>query len=112
MSADNTPAVEPLVRVYNKRAHHIQTGPHKAAPSAFATVPKSVADAWMKQWPVGIVEAAVAQREINGAAAEAAQLREQAAAKDKRIAELEAQLARPAPASGKRGGRQSGADLV
>jgi hypothetical protein len=106
MPAENTPAVEPLVRVYNKRGHTITVGTAKIPPQSFGTVPQSVAQALMKQWPAGVVEASVAQAEVGGAVAEANALRERVAALEKENAALKA-------ASGvKRGGRQAGADLV
>lgn len=106
MPADNTPAVEPLVRVYNKRAHHITVGSSKIAPQSFGTVPQSVASALMKQWPEGVVEAAVAQQEIGGAHAEANILRERVAALEKENTALKA-----APAS-KKSGRSASTDVV
>lgn len=83
-------AAEPLVRVYNKRGHTLIHGKHRAVAQAFSTVPKTVAELWMKQFPDGVVEASEAQKEINGAAAEASELREKLAAALKQIAALEA----------------------
>ena len=103
---DATTQAEPLVRIYNKRAHSIIAGPHKAAPSAFSTVPRSIADAWMKQWPDGVVEASEAQKELNGANAELEVLRA-------RVAELEKENAAIKSKSDKKGGKPAaGAELV
>ena len=82
------PAIK-TVRIFN-RASKLYTHRHEgvdyhAHPSTFADVPQGVADKWMQMFPEDIVEAAVAQKEINGSAAEAAGLRE-------KVAELETEL--------------------
>lgn len=110
MPADNTPAkepvTEPIVRIYNKRAHSIDGGKGaKVAAASFATVPKAVADAWMKQWPDHIVLASEAIQEVNGANAQAETLREE---NEKLKKELEALKAKPV----KGDKTKTGADLV
>ena len=87
---------EPLIRIYNKRAHSIDGGPNaKVGPASFATVPESVAKAWMKQWPEGVVTAADAQRQVTGATAEANEAKAKLAEAEKRIADLESKLGKP-----------------
>lgn len=94
MSDSNTQSVvEPLVRIYNKRAHTLTHGKHKAVAQAFSTISKSVAEGWMKQFPGEIVDASTAQKEINGATAEAQELREKLAAAQKQVEVLEAKPA-------------------
>ena len=85
---------EESVRVYNRSTrqtfqHEVKVGDdikkYAAPPSSFATVPRSVADRWMRLFPEVVIEAAVAQRELGGATAELNAARKQ-------IADLEAQL--------------------
>ncbi len=88
MSAE-TPAKVASVRVYNRSARHFIHGEHRAPPNSFVTVPKDVADRWYRLFPDEVVEAATAQQEINGSAAEVVSLKEQLVKAEARVAELE-----------------------
>jgi hypothetical protein len=77
---------DPSVRVYNRSSRAFIHGLHVLSGASFATVPKSVADTWIKLFPIDVVEASVAQKELGGLGAVVAEQKT-------RIAELEAKLA-------------------
>lgn len=80
--------VDEMVRVYNKSAQQtFDHAPYKAAPSAFVTVPRSVAENWYRLFPGIVVEAGVAQKELGGVQAELS-------AEKAKVAALEAELAK------------------
>jgi len=84
---------EEVVRVYNRSTRQtFEHGKHKLPPSMFVNVPRDVADRWLRLFPDTVVEAAIAQKELGGAAAELALVRDELAAAKKRISELEEQL--------------------
>jgi hypothetical protein len=102
-----TPVAETTVRVYNRSARTFMHGAFSAVPRAFATVSASVAKLWMERYPDDIVEAGVAQKELNGAQVELGEVKAQLKAANARIAELEAQIA-----GGKPGKKTSVLDVV
>ena len=70
------PVADPETRVYNRSPRRTFIhGKFRAAPSAFVTVPASVAKVWLELFPEDVVEAAVAQKQLGGAAAELAAVR-------------------------------------
>ena len=88
-----TAPAEEMVRVYNKfTSRTLIHTPYRSAPASFATVPASVAKLWMERFPDDIVDAGVAQKEMNGVAAELAETRTKLAASEARVKVLEAQL--------------------
>ena len=88
-----TAPAEEMVRVYNKfTSRTLIHTPYRSAPSSFATVPASVAKLWMERFPDDIVDAGVAQKEMNGVAAELAETRTKLAASEARVKALESQL--------------------
>lgn len=77
---------DPTVRVYNRSSRAFIHGKHVLNGGTFAEVPKSVADLWAVLFPLDVVEASVAQKEIGGLGAVVAEQKAQ-------IAALQAQLA-------------------
>ena len=84
---------EPLVRVYNRSARSHTWLKWVVIPRGFSSIPKSVAESLQSRYPEEIVEAGVAQKELNGATAELAETKELLAKAAARIAELEAKAA-------------------
>lgn len=90
MAKESTPKVEAPVtpktlRVYNRSDRSFIHAGHRLAPRTFLDVPVEVAALWLKMFENDVVEAGVAQKELNGLASENAELKS-------RIAELEAKL--------------------
>lgn len=94
-TAPETKGAPDLVRLYNKVersfVHEVtdeegKVKKHILHAGAFATVPKEIAALWLRMFPGQVVDAGEAVASINGSRAELA-------AAQKRIAELEAQLA-------------------
>ena len=70
------PVADPETRIYNRSPRRTFIhGKFRAAPSAFVTVPESVAKRWLELFPEDVVEAAVAQKQLGGVAAELAAVR-------------------------------------
>ena len=90
MSNETTPKPEETVRLYNRSDREFQHGTHKARRTTFCTVPKSVADVWLKGYPNDIVLASDAQKEINGAQAELVDTKAKLDAALKELEELKA----------------------
>lgn len=80
-----SPATPKTCRVYNRSDRSFLHDGHRLAPRAFLDVPVAVAELWLKMFENDVVEAGVAQKELNGLASENAELKA-------RIAELEAKL--------------------
>jgi len=88
---------ELAVRVYNRSSRAFIHGKHTLQGGTFAEVPQSVADLWVKLFPLDVVEASVAQKELGGLGAVVA---EQKSEIEKLKAELEA-LKAAKPTKGK-----------
>lgn len=88
--ADAKTTAELKIRIYNRSGRSFIHGTDSAPPRAFATIPEAVAKLWMERYPDDIVEAGIAQKELNGAQAELGEMREKLKAANDRIAELEA----------------------
>lgn len=89
---EKTPT-EKTVRVYNRGRRSFIHGPHTIAGAAFAEVPESVAQNWMKLFPNDVVEAGVAQKELGGVQVELVETKAKLAKAEARIAELDKVLA-------------------
>lgn len=89
MNADpSVKSAAPMVRVYNKSPQQTFIhGEYKVVPSAFATVPSTVAETLFRLFPDIVVEAGVAQKELGGVQAELS-------AEKAKVAALEAELAK------------------
>ena len=86
MANESKPKAPATVRVYNRSERTFIHDSYRLAARSFADLPADVADLWTSDYPNDVVEAGVAQRELNGPALENAELKA-------RVAELEAKLA-------------------
>ncbi|MDE3073907.1 MAG: hypothetical protein KGJ86_00635 [Chloroflexota bacterium] len=84
-AASPAAAVPKTSRVYNRREAWIIHGPHRLPPRSFLDVPTEVAQLWFSHFPNDVVEAGVAQKELNGVQAENAELREKLAALEAKL---------------------------
>jgi cell division protein FtsB len=114
---ETTPSVTTVLtsRVYNRGARSFIHNNDRVPARSFATVSKDVADLLIARYPDEVVDAGVAQKELNGAQIELAETKSQLAASQARVAELEAQVAAlsaPVANAGKRGRASASSDLV
>lgn len=90
-AAATTP--DPMVRLYNKSAGTFRHGQWKLGPG-FATVPTSVAEIWLSQFPDRVISANDALTSGTASNQENAALKLQLDAARRRIVDLEDQLAK------------------
>lgn len=83
--ADKTPQAK-LVRVYNRSRRSFIHDKWTVAPATYSEIPEDVAELLIKSYPLDVLEAATAQKELGGLAAVVAE-------KNAEIEKLKAELA-------------------